>query len=143
MDRGVGEQSEDDTAHVAGYDPKMIIKKNSTHTLWSTMQDHAGPANCWPTNIRYLMWQRHVKHWQRFLLATFVFVNMDPTLFMEWVDHRRMCRDGAARNHFLAFLKLLKEGRYKDSLYTFDTTLGSWVYLSGRPRVLYGPGRRN
>ena len=52
---------------------------------------------------------------------------------MEWADTVGMCRDQAARNHFVAVFKLLESGRnYK--LYAYNVALNQYQYINGTVR---------
>ena len=104
---------------------------NQQYILWTDLQDIIGKANLWPLKIRKLFWTRNVKHFDRLLIAAFAYVNgLNPVVFMEWADLIQMCRDQAARNHFIAIFKLFEEGRnYR--LYAYNVTLNQYQYIDG------------
>ncbi|KAK7478632.1 hypothetical protein BaRGS_00030095 [Batillaria attramentaria] len=80
------------------------------------------------------MWTRHIKHWQRILVAALIFSNgLNPIIFMEWVDLMNLCRDQAARRHFTALFRLFERGEYSRAVYAFDMTNGRYEYLDGSP----------
>ena len=46
------------------------------------MQDIIGDAGKWPKLIRRLFWTENLKHFQRCIVAAFVYVNgLDPDIF--------------------------------------------------------------
>ena len=73
---------------------------------WTELQDLLGDAKLWPKKIRRLFWTKNVKHFDRIILSSFVFVNgLNPVIFLEWVELMGLCRDRAARNHFDALFR--------------------------------------
>lgn len=104
---------------------------NKKYLLWQDIQDLIGPARKWPRNIRRLFWTKNVKHFDRVLLAAFVYVNgLNPIVFLEWVDMSSMCRDKAARNHLAAILHMFEKGYYY-KLYAYNVCMRSREWLDG------------
>ena len=62
-----------------------FIRRSPRFLLWQDIQDIIGPANKWPRSIRKNFWNQNIKHFDRILLAAFVFVNaLNPVVFLEW-----------------------------------------------------------
>ena len=81
-------------------------RNRKIYSLWRDIQEIVGPARDWPFLIRRLFWTKNMRHFQRILIATFVYVNgLNPVIFMEWADQLNLARDRSARNHFEALFK--------------------------------------
>lgn len=116
-----------------------VNRNRRIYELWTNIQDIIGPANVWPFLIRRLFWTRNVKHFNRILLAAFVYVNgLNPDIFLEWVQINQLARDRAAYNHFCALFRLFERGHYGASLYGWNVSNGRYEYLNGTIR-LYQP----
>lgn len=120
----------------------LIIMLSNEYQLWRDIEDQIGPAGAWPRNIRRLFWEKNVVHWQRIILATFVYVNgLNPVVFMEWATLRGMCRDAAARRHFVALFRIFDGNPSRYNLWAWNMAMSEYQYLDGRRR--YGPLYRN
>lgn len=81
----------------------MNTRNRDIYKQWMDIQDIVGPAKLWPLFIRRLFWTQSLKHLQRILITTFVYINgLNPTIFMKWVETMHLARDSAAQNHFSA-----------------------------------------
>jgi hypothetical protein len=106
---------------------------NQRKKLWEEIQDVIGPESQWPSEIRSNFWNCNVKHWERIMLATFVFVNgLNPVVFMEWVDQSNMCRDFAARKHLSDLLDRFSKGIYLHTVYAYNVYARQLQHLDGR-----------
>ena len=109
--------------------------------LWMDIQDVIGPARLWPYRIRALFWTRNLNHFQRILIAAFVWVNgLNPVIFMEWAALMHLCRDRIATNHFIALFRLFESVNYR--LYAYNVTMGRYEYLDGQVRTYVHRTRR-
>ena len=85
------------------------------YMLFNNICDIIGPSNEWPEKILKFFWTQNVKHWDRFILTTFVVVNgLNPEIFLEWIDVMHLARDNSALNEF------------KSLLHTFTTNTSKW-----------------
>jgi hypothetical protein len=108
---------------------------NPKDELWLLIQDLIGPAFEWPSEMQKYFWQSNVKHFDRLLIATFVYVNgLHPDIFMKWVDMTSMCRDNAAREHLVYLSKRFHTGDYLHTMYGFNIVCNEFQYLDGRKR---------
>lgn len=84
----------------------MTNRNKEIYNQRSCIQDIVGPAKLWPLFIRCLFWTKNLKHFERILIATFVYINgLNPTIFMQWVKTMHLARDNAAQNHFSALFR--------------------------------------
>ena len=61
----------------------MPTRNKLIYEKWTDIQDIIGSAQYWPYKIR-LFWNININHWERILLATFVYVNgLNPDVFRE------------------------------------------------------------
>ena len=98
------------------------------------MTEIIGPATHWPHLIRRLFWTQNLNHFQRLLVASFVFVNgLNPVVFDEWMILMNLCRDEAAIRHFRSVSRLFEEGRHY-RLYAYNVLQGHYEYLDGTVR---------
>ena len=59
--------------------------RRAVYRQWIIIQDIIGDAKKWPKLTRRLFWKQNVKHFERLLLAAFVYVNgLNHTIFLEW-----------------------------------------------------------
>jgi hypothetical protein len=101
-----------------------------------SIQDIIGAAKLWPAYIRTLFWSRNVKYFSRAVLAAFVYINgLNPEIFIEWVELRKICRDKSAKNHFKALFSDFESGKYvgKHTLYGYNVAMGQYEYIDGCP----------
>jgi hypothetical protein len=104
---------------------------NKKCSLWRDIQDIIGPASHWPKRMRTLFWSKNIKHFDRIILATFVYVNgLNPYIFLKWVDLSHMCRDAAARRHLSSLLDMFECGRYY-KLYGYNVLMRRTEWLDG------------
>lgn len=52
-----------------------ISKHRQIYEKWMEIQEIVGVASKWPFRIRKLFWAQNVKHFDRLLVAAFVYVN--------------------------------------------------------------------
>ena len=101
-------------------------------TLWTDILDIIGPTENWPKIIRKLFWTKDVKHWDRVMLATFVYYNgLNPIVLMEWANLFGLCHDKNAENEFHSLFKASKEGKHYN-LYAYIVLTGRYEYYDGR-----------
>ncbi len=102
---------------------------------WALINDIIGSASLWPRSIRRLFWTRDLKHFQRFLIICFCYVNgLSPNDFWDWANLLRLCRDQAARQHMEYLFQAFHKGRYGDKYYAFNVSNGRYEYLNGSVR---------
>ena len=103
-------------------------------SLWFLIQEHLGPAKSWPNNIRFLFWKKFLKHWDRYILATFIYINSIPKeIFFEWLDIMPICRDASARYQFHYLINIAyPNGKYKKA-FSWNTTAKIYTYVTGEP----------
>ena len=59
-------------------------KNRQIFETWTVIQDSIGPANQWPHSTRRLFWKKHLKDWDKLLIAGFVYVNgLNPDICLE------------------------------------------------------------
>ena len=79
---------------------------DDTYILFDDICNIIGPSDEWPLGILKLFWRPNAKHWERFILGTFVAVNgLNPEIFLEWVDLMSLARDKNALDDFKHFLQ--------------------------------------
>jgi len=104
-------------------------RNKAIRDLWMVFQDIIGPAKLWPYRIRHLFWTKGVKHFDRCLVAEFVWINvLNPQVFMEWVDLMGLCSDIAAR-HLINLFELFKTRPYR--LYAYNVHENRYEYIDG------------
>jgi hypothetical protein len=117
---------------------------NPRDKFWLLLQDLIGPSSLWPTQMCTYFWQNHVNHFDRLVIATFVYVNgLHPDIFMQWVDMSTMCRDNAAREHLVYLLKRFHKGEYLHTLYAFNIVCNEFQFLDGRKRIYIKKNKAN
>ena len=85
------------------------------YILFDDICNVIGPSNEWLEKILKLFWSRNVKHWDRFLLTTFIVVyRLNPEVFLDWINVIHLARDNAA----------LEELKYL--IHTFTTNTSKW-----------------
>ena len=110
-----------------------MADNRQVYTLWKDIQDIIGDASRWPHRIRRLFSTINLLHWQRILLAAFVYVNgLNPDVFMEWANLLHLCRDGSGYRHFNALFNLFPDRNY--TLYAYNVSNNRYEYLDGRVR---------
>lgn len=100
--------------------------------LWMSIQDIIGSARLWPVRIRKLFWKKNLKHFDRILIATFIWVNgLHPDVFMEWAILVGCLVEGSSgQKHFQEFFKLIDSGK-KYKLYAWNVSVGCYQDLAG------------
>ena len=87
---------------------RMIFEK------WTDIQEIIGPANKWPVLVRKLFWKGNIQHFDRLLVASFVYVNgLNPVIFLEWARLISLCRDETGYKHFEELFKFFDYRKYK------------------------------
>ena len=120
-----------------------MSKNKKIYESWVDIQDIIGNASLWPLKIRRLFWKQGVKHFDRILLATFVYVNgLNPEVFLDWARLIGLGSDMAAYRHFEALFKLLPEKNYK-GLYAYNVTMNRYEYIDGSVRKYVHASKRN
>lgn len=85
---------------------KNKSRNRKIYELWSSIQDIVGNAKLWPKRIRRNFWTSGLKHFDRIITSTFVYVNgLNPELFYEWVDLLNLASDRDAYRHFRELFK--------------------------------------
>ena len=75
------------------------------YVLFNNVCDVVGPSDEWSILILILFWRPHTKHWERFILCTFVAVNgLNPDMFLEWIHVMSLARDESTLQEFKYFL---------------------------------------
>ena len=112
-----------------------FIRRSPRFLLWQDIQDIIGPANKWPRSIRRNFWNQNLKHFDRILLAAFVFVNaLNPVVFLEWGIMNNLFRFKDSRyTHFENLFRYFREGRIYN-LYAWHVLMHQYQYLDGRIR---------
>ncbi len=122
----------------------MESRNRQIANQWALIKDIIGPASLWPTRIRVLFWTRNLTHFQRFLLACFVFVNgLSPEDFMHWSDLMHLCRNTSAREHLLQLFQRFERGEYGGNYYAFNVSNRRYEYLNGTVRHYTPANERN
>ena len=121
----------------------MSNRNRKIFETWKLMQDIVGKASAWPKNIRRLFWTRCVKHFDRIIMAAFVYVNgLNPEIFFEWAELLHVFRDSSGLRHCQNLFKLFDNGRYSKALYAYNITTGRYEYIDGSPRVYVNKSNR-
>ena len=106
---------------------------DAKYILWCDIQDVIGNASQWPKEMRRLFWTKNVTHWNRIMLATFVFVNgLNPTIFLEWVDCMSLAKEISSRNHFKYLLNIFEKNPSRYSFYARNVCQNEWQHLDGK-----------
>lgn len=114
-----------------------MSKNYHEYCLWMNIQDIIGAAKLWPAYIRTLFWSKNVKYFHRAVLAAFIYINgLNPDIFLEWVELRKICRDKSAYKHFKSLFSDFESGKYigKHKLYGYNVAMGEYQYIDGCPR---------
>ena len=105
--------------------------------LWYDIQDIVGKASLWPKRIRELFWTKNIKHWDRILICCFVFVNgLNPVVFLEWCELKKLCRDQNSRNKIVSLLKTFEDNPSRYNYYAYNVHANRYETLGGS-RVFY------
>ena len=84
-----------------------------------------------------------MKHWDRLLIAGFVYVNgLNPDIVLEWAQLLELGRDSSAYNHFEVLLKQVFPNR-NYNLYAWNVTNGRYENLNGRVSHYVHASRRH
>ena len=84
---------------------KMADIPDYAFILFDDICDIIGPSDEWPLSILKMFWRPNTRHWERFILCTFVAVNgLNPEVFLEWIDVMSLARDEKALQEFRYFL---------------------------------------
>ena len=117
-------------------------KHRQIYEKWMEIQEIIGAANKWPFRIRRLFWTQNIKHFDRLLVAAFVYVNgLNPVIFLEWAHLNSMCRDHTGYKHFTNLLFELFDQR-KYNLYAYNVGNNRYEYLDGTVRRYRHASRR-
>lgn len=109
------------------------INNRSVYEKWMVIQDIIGDAKLWPIRIRRLFWTQNLKHFDRIILAAFVYVNgLNPVIFLEWARLLKLGRDEAAYRHFDNLLRLYEIRNY--TLYAYNVSNNRYEWLDGSVR---------
>ena len=66
---------------------KMAEIFDYTYILFDDICNIIGPSDEWPVSILKMFWRPNTRHWERFILCTFVAVNgLNSDIFLEWID---------------------------------------------------------
>ena len=105
------------------------------YILWRDIQEIVGEATLWPRSIRLLFWKRNVSHWERTLLAAFVWVNaLNPEIFMEWCELKKLFRDKKAKDHMEYLFTKFEQGPPYYKLYAWHVSANRYEWLDGTTR---------
>ena len=78
-----------------------ITRNQQIYQLWMAIQDIIGSASLWAHNIRRLFWTPNLKHFERIIVCTFVFINgLNPEIFLEWALLLNLGRDPSAHRWY-------------------------------------------
>ena len=109
---------------------------NREQELWALMQCLIGVASLWPVMIRRLFWTPSINHFERVLIATFVFVNgIEPTLFLEWARLKRLASSDASQHHLEYLLAKFEENPNCYRLYAYNVAMNRYEWLDGTCRM--------
>ena len=112
-------------------------KNREIFETWTIIQDIIGHAKQRPHSTRRLFWTKHLKHWDRLLISTFVYVNgLNPDIFLEWAHLLDLGRD------FEALLKTVFQNRTYN-MYAWNVTTGRYEYIDGTVRHYVHVSMRN
>ncbi len=99
----------------------FVTKHGVKKYQWALIKDIIVPAPLWPHRIRVLFLTRNLTHFQRFLLACFVFVNgLSPDDFMHWSDLMHLCRNLSAREHLVQLFQRFERGGIRKFILCFQ-----------------------
>ena len=116
-------------------------KNREIYEKWVEIQDLIGPASKWPFLIRKLFWQQNIKHFERLLVAAFVYVNgLNPLIFLEWARLNSLCTDENGYKQFEDLFKLFDDRKYK--LYAYHVGNNRYEWLDGTVRQYTHASRR-
>lgn len=119
----------------------QALRNREIYNLWQTIQDIIGDKSKWPRKIRALFWTRNLKHFDRCIVAVFVYVNgLNPDIFLEWAEKQFLCRDKAAFTHFQNLFKAFEQKRYK--LYAYNISNNRYEYIDGTVRIYQPKAKR-
>ena len=111
----------------------MSDRNREIYEMWRDIQDLIGPARTWPYNVRRYFWTQNLKHFERIVLAVFVWINgLNPEILMEWCHLKGLLRDQAAVHHMEALFRLFRHKNYR--LYGYNVTNRRYEYLDGTVR---------
>lgn len=107
----------------------------SEFALWHDIQEIVGSASLWPQFVRKLFWTPNLRHFQRVLLATFVFVNgLEASLFLNWVAVKHLAGSRKAVEHLEYLLRVFEDNPNKYKLYAYNVAMNNYQYLDGTTR---------
>ena len=111
-------------------------KKKKVQKLWKDIQEQIGEAKKWSIFIRRLFWTPNINHWERCLIAAFVYVNgLNPDMFEEWAKLQGLGRDDADYRHLHVLFRLFRDRHYK--LYAWHLGNSRYEYIDGTIRRYY------
>ena len=97
------------------------------------IQDIIGNKSHWPRKIRKLFWNNDIKHFERILMATFVFVNgLNPVVYEEWLTLIGV--NEVKKRHILFLLNKFEENPDCYRLYAWNITNMRYEWLNGEVR---------
>ena len=99
-------------------------------TVWMDIQDIVGKARLWPREVRQLFWQKNPSHFDRLIVAAFVYINgLNLVIFIDWLQC--ISEPEPIKSHYRRVLTYMEEGRYGRSLYSWNVSNGHHEYLDG------------
>ena len=82
--------------HYKGGNARAVIQKLGKNTgsclilaktVWMDIQDIVGKATLWPREVRQLFWQKKPSHFDRLIVAAFVYINgLNLVIFIDWLQ---------------------------------------------------------
>lgn len=109
---------------------KKTSRNRNIYECFISVQYIISPASQWPNLIRILIWARHLSHWERILICTFVFVNgLNPVIFYEWITLKNLARDRADLDRFRTIFRL--------AIYFFLNIFKLVFFLLTQPTKIY------
>ena len=117
---------------------KMAEIPDYSYILFDDICDIIGPSDEWPLSILKMFWRPNSRHWERFILCTFVAVNgLNHEIFCEWIDVMSLTWDGKALlydvetswgNFFISFNADDQSISYISNVSNHTNKLSRWTF---------------
>ena len=123
---------------------KMSEFPDYAYILFDDICNIIGPSDEWPEGILKLFWSRNVKHWDCFMLCTFVAVNgLNPKVFLEWVDVIQMARCSHSLHEIKSLLKQFTENSDKWSrVYGYHVLNHRYEFVNRKVKCYYSMSKK-
>ena len=112
----------------------LVSYNRQIYNLFCDIQDIIGSKKDWPRRILAIFWSKKSAHWERKLLAAFLYVNgLNPVIFQEWATLRQ--NDVSDTSDIMQTLQRFEFINNNYKIYAWNVSMRRYEYLSGKPHL--------